>query len=169
MRPNSLKAKLKAGQRVVGALVTINSPELVETFGHLGYHFVFIDGQHGGLGVETARELIRAAELTGMTPLVRVRKNDAAEILEYLDQGAGGVIVLDVMSAADVAPPPRRPGIPRAARAAPWDVAGRLLRGARDRGAYYQQADDEILCCALENATVPRSRRRGPVPTSTWS
>ena len=102
MRPNSLKAKLKAGQRVVGALVTINSPELVETFGHLGYDFVFIDGQHGGLGVETARELIRAAELTGMTPLVRVRKNDAAEILEYLDQGAGGVIVPDVMSRADV-------------------------------------------------------------------
>ena len=102
MRPNSLKAKLKAGQRVVGALITINSPELVETFGHLGYDFVFIDGQHGGLGVETARDLIRAAELTGMTPLVRVRKNDAAEILEYLDQGAGGVIVPDVMSAADV-------------------------------------------------------------------
>ena len=63
MRSNSLKAKLRAGQRVVGALITINSPELVETFGHLGYDFVFIDGQHGGLGVETARELIRAAEL----------------------------------------------------------------------------------------------------------
>ena len=102
MRPNSLKAKLKAGQRVVGALITINSPELVETFGHLGYDFVFIDGQHGGLGVETARDLIRAAELTGMTPLVRVRKNDAAEILEYLDQGAGGVIVPDVTSRAEV-------------------------------------------------------------------
>ena len=67
MRPNSLKAKLRAGQRVVGALITINDPELVETFGHLGYDFVFIDGQHGGLTVETARELIRAAELTGMT------------------------------------------------------------------------------------------------------
>ena len=79
MRPNSLKAKLKAGQRVVGALITINSPELVETFGHLGYDFVFLDGQHGGLTVETARELIRAAELTGMTPLVRVRKNDPAD------------------------------------------------------------------------------------------
>ena len=89
MRPNSLKAKLRAGQRVVGALITINSPELVESFGHLGYDFVFIDGQHGGLGVETGRDLIRAAELTGMTPLVRVRKNDPAEILEYLDQGAG--------------------------------------------------------------------------------
>ena len=121
MRPNSLKAKLKAGQRVVGALITINSPELVETFGHLGYDFVFIDGQHGGLGVETARELIRAAELTGMTPLVRVRKNDAAEILEYLDQGAGGVIVPDVMSAADVEAAAKATRYPtRAARAAPW-------------------------------------------------
>ncbi|PYM61212.1 MAG: siderophore biosynthesis protein SbnG, partial [Candidatus Rokuibacteriota bacterium] len=61
MRTNALKAKLGAGQRVVGALLTINSADLVELFGHLGYDFVFLDGQHGGLSVETARELVRAA------------------------------------------------------------------------------------------------------------
>src|SRR5262249_42715076 len=81
---------LEAGRRVVGALVTSNHAELVEVFGHLGYDFVFLDAQHGGLSVETARELIRAAELTGMTPLVRVPRNDPAVILEYLDSGAGG-------------------------------------------------------------------------------
>jgi 4-hydroxy-2-oxoheptanedioate aldolase len=97
-----LKAKLGAGQRVVGALVTINNPELVELFGHLGYDFVFLDAQHGGLSLETTRELIRAAELTGMTPLVRVPKNDPPVILDYLEMGAGGIIVPDVASRADV-------------------------------------------------------------------
>ena len=101
MRTNALKAKLGAGQRVVGALLTINSADLVELFGHLGYDFVFLDGQHGGLSVETARELVRAAELTGMTPLIRVPRNDPAVILDYLEIGAGGIIVPDVASRAD--------------------------------------------------------------------
>ncbi len=100
MRANSLKAKLREGRRVVGVLLTIQSAELVELFGHLGYDFVFLDGQHGGLTVESARELIRAAELTGMTPLVRVPRNDPSVILEYLDVGAGGIIVPNVASKA---------------------------------------------------------------------
>jgi 2-keto-3-deoxy-L-rhamnonate aldolase RhmA len=158
VRPNSLKAKLRAGQRVVGAIVTINSPELVEMFGHLGYDFVFIDGQHGGLGVETARALIRAAELTGMTPLVRTRKNDPAEILEYLDAGAGGVIVPDVTSRAEAE---------AAARATKYPTRGTRGAMAMSRAAYYgiphagadyfRQADEETMCCTiLENREVLR-------------
>jgi 2-keto-3-deoxy-L-rhamnonate aldolase RhmA len=100
MRANSLKAKLRDGRRVVGVLLTIQSAELVELFGHLGYDFVFLDAQHGGLTVESARELIRAAELTGMTPLVRVPRNDPSVILEYLDVGAGGIIVANVATRA---------------------------------------------------------------------
>lgn len=156
MRPNSLKAKLRAGRRAVGALITINSPELVETFGHLGYDFVFIDGQHGGLGVETARELIRAAELTGMTPLVRVRKNDAAEILEYLDQGAGGVIVPDVMSRADVEAAAKATRYPTRGVRGAMAMSRAAFYGVPQAGAaYYRQADEEILCCAIfENHAI---------------
>ena len=156
MRPNSLKATLRAGRRVVGALITINSPELVETFGHLGYDFVFIDGQHGGLGVETARELIRAAELTGMTPLVRVRKNDPAEILEYLDQGAGGVIVPDVMSRADVEAAAKATRYPTRGVRGAMGMSRAAFYGVPQAGAaYYRQADEEILCCAIfENHAV---------------
>jgi 2-keto-3-deoxy-L-rhamnonate aldolase RhmA len=156
VRPNSLKAKLRAGRRAVGALITINSPELVETFGHLGYDFVFIDGQHGGLGVETARELIRAAELTGMTPLVRVRKNDAAEILEYLDQGAGGVIVPDVLSRADVEAAAKATRYPTRGVRGAMGMSRAAFYGVPQAGAaYYRQADEEILCCAIfENHAI---------------
>ena len=101
MRKNALKAKLRAGEPVVGVLLTIQNADLVELFGHLGYDFVFLDAQHGGIGVETARELMRAAELTSMTALVRVPRNDPSVILEYLDAGAGGIIVPNVMSRAD--------------------------------------------------------------------
>src|SRR5262245_11798254 len=100
MRANRLKAKLREGRRVVGVLLTIQSAELVELFGHLGYDFVFLDAQHGGLTLDSARELIRAAELTGMTPLVRVPRNDPSVILEYLDVGAAGIIVPSITSRA---------------------------------------------------------------------
>jgi 2-keto-3-deoxy-L-rhamnonate aldolase RhmA len=150
VRTNTLKAKLRAGQRVVGALVTVNSPELVEMFGHLGYDFVFIDGQHGGLGIETARELIRAAELTGMTPLVRTRKNDPAEILEFLDAGAAGVIVPDVASRAEAEAAARATRYPRRGTRGAMGMSRAAFYGIPPGGAeYYRRADEEVLCCVL--------------------
>jgi 2-keto-3-deoxy-L-rhamnonate aldolase RhmA len=101
VRTNSLKRKLAAGQQACGVLVEFHNPELVELFGHLGYDFVFLDGQHCGLNVEVARDLIRAADLTGMTSLVRVPRNDASVILEYLEAGAGGIIVPNITTRAE--------------------------------------------------------------------
>src|SRR5262249_58827541 len=126
--------------------------------GHLGYDFVFTDGQHGGLTVETARDLIRAAELTGMTPLVRVRKNDASEILEYLDQGAGGVIVPDVTSRLDVEAAARATRYPTRGTRGAMGMSRAAFYGVPEAGAaYYRQADEEILCCAIfENQAVLR-------------
>jgi 2-keto-3-deoxy-L-rhamnonate aldolase RhmA len=102
VRTNTLKRKLLAGQQVCGVLVEFHNPEMVELFGHLGYDFVFLDGQHCGLNVDVARGLIRAADLTGMTSLVRVPRNDASIILEYLDAGAGGIIVPNITTRAEV-------------------------------------------------------------------
>jgi 2-keto-3-deoxy-L-rhamnonate aldolase RhmA len=101
VRTNSLKRKLQAGRRLCGVLVELHNPELVELFGHLGYDFVFLDGQHCGLNVEAARGLIRAADVTGMTSLVRVPRNDPSIILEYLDAGAGGIIVPNITTRAE--------------------------------------------------------------------
>ena len=128
MRTNALKAKLEAGERVAGVLLTIPDADLVEMFGHLGYDFVFLDAQHGGIGVETARELVRAAELTGMTPLVRVPRNDPSVILEYLETGVGGIIVPNVMSRADAE------AAVGAIKYAPWGNRGNM---STSRAAFY--------------------------------
>ena len=101
MRTNGLKRKLAEGKRVCGALVEFNCPELIEILGHLGYDFVFLDGQHCGLNPDSARGLIRAADGTGMTSIVRVPRNDPSVILEYLDAGAGGIIVPNITTRAE--------------------------------------------------------------------
>jgi 4-hydroxy-2-oxoheptanedioate aldolase len=158
VRTNALKAKLEAGQPVVGALVTINHAELVEVFGHLGYDFVFLDAQHGGLSVETARELIRAAELTGMTPLVRVPRNDPAVILEYLDSGAGGIIVPDVASRADTE---------AAVRAVKYPPDGARGASFASRAAFYgipRAAAEYVRRANAETMVVPLLESRDVLP-----
>jgi len=150
MRPNRLKATLREGRRAVGVLLTLQSAELVELFGHLGYDFVFLDAQHGGLTVETARDLIRAAELTGMTPLVRVPRNDPSVILEYLDVGAAGIIVPNIATRAAAAaavqaikyPPRGTRGASTLSRAAFYGVT----QSAAD---YLRRANEETLFVPL--------------------
>ena len=150
MRTNKLKRKILAGQRVCGALVEFSNPELVELFGHLGYDFVFLDGQHCGVSPETARGLIRAADITGMTSLVRVPRNDASVILEYLDSGAGGIIVPNIVARADVEaavaalkyPPAGARGAFGRSRAANYGVTQTQVE-------YFTKMNDEVLCVPL--------------------
>jgi len=158
VRTNALKAKLRAGQRVVGVLVTIPNAELVELCGHLGYDFVFLDAQHGGLTVETARELIRAAELTGMTPLVRVPRNDPSVILKYLDVGAGGIIVPNITSRAEAE---------AGARATKYPPRGIRGSATASRAAFYgvtQTAAEYLARANEETMFVPLLEDREALP-----
>lgn len=150
MRLNALKRKLAAGQRVRGFSIEFNNPEVLELFGLLGYDFVYIDAQHCGLTIETARNLIRAADLVGVTSLVRVPRNDASVILEYLDAGAGGIVVPNINTRAEVdaavdamryPPVGRRSGFGRS-RAAQYGTQ----EGARE---YFTRINDEVLFVPL--------------------
>jgi 2-keto-3-deoxy-L-rhamnonate aldolase RhmA len=150
VRTNSLKRKLLAHQRLCGVLAEFHNPEMVELFGHLGYDFVFLDGQHCGLNVEVARSLIRAADVTGMTSLVRVPRNDASVILEYLDAGAGGIIVPNITTRAEAEaavaamrypPVGLRGGFGRS-RAANYGITQTQVE-------YFTKTNDEVLCVPL--------------------
>jgi 4-hydroxy-2-oxoheptanedioate aldolase len=158
VRTNSLKRKLQTGQRACGALIEFNNPEMFELFGHLGYDFVFIDGQHCGMGVETARGLMRAADLTGMTSIVRVPRNDPAVILEYLEAGAGGIVVPNIAS---------REEAEAAVAAMKYPPAGQRGGFGRSRAAnfgitqtqveYFTNMNDEVLFLPLieDQAALP--------------
>ena len=101
MRKNTTKEKIKNGEVVVGTFVTFPSATIVEICGHAGFDFVIIDAEHGPLSPGTCEDLIRAADVTGMTPIVRVTRNDPKVILRYLDIGALGVQIPMVRTAED--------------------------------------------------------------------
>lgn len=98
MRENRTKRKLQAGQAVFGALLKMPSPTAVELCAHAGFDFVLVDGEHGPANVEVCENLCRAAEATGITPLVRVQNLDPSTIARYLDAGVQGIQVPNIAS-----------------------------------------------------------------------
>ncbi len=88
-----LKERLRCGETVIGTFSGIPSPSLVEAIGYSGLDFIVIDAEHGPVEMQTAENIVRAAEITGMAPIIRVPDNQSHLILRALDIGAHGVQV----------------------------------------------------------------------------
>ena len=102
-----------------------HDPDLVEIVGYTGFDFVMLDMEHNRTNPETMVGLIRAAEVSGLTPLVRVGANDAFLIRSAVESGAQGIVVPHVKTAEEARaamaashyPPEGRCGICPAIRA----------------------------------------------------
>lgn len=101
MRTNTAKAKLAAGKPVTVINPTYSSAGLVELLGRLGFDVIFIDCEHGPAGWDDVENMVRAAELCNVTPIVRVPGHDPFTITRALDRGAGGVQVPHVNTRAE--------------------------------------------------------------------
>ncbi len=95
-----LKEKANRGA-VNGMMVLTDSPASVEMLGYAGFDYVIIDTEHGANDIAEVEAMVRAAEVSGTTPLVRVTRNDPAYILRAMDVGARGILVPQVNSAAE--------------------------------------------------------------------
>lgn len=93
MKENKLKEKIQRNQPVFGMFVSIPHPIMVELIGLAEFDFVIIDYEHASTNMETIEDMVRAAELFNITPLVRISKVDRIEILKVLDCGAQGIVI----------------------------------------------------------------------------
>ncbi len=101
MKTNTAKAKLKAGEAIYGCFVRTPDPSLVEFLGYQGWDFMIFDGEHGTLSVRDCEDMTRAAELRGVTPLVRATVNQPHILLRFLDTGVLGAHVPWINSGAE--------------------------------------------------------------------
>ena len=101
MRENTLKATLQQGKAVFGVMLTFPSAPVVEMLGGLGFDWALLDNEHGSVTVDNCEDLVRAAELSGIAPIVRPAANKPEIIAPYLDRGAWGVQVPHVNTAAE--------------------------------------------------------------------
>ena len=93
MQKNTMKEKMLSGTPVIGPFVNFPSPAMVEMMGWLGMDFVIIDCEHGSTDYESAENMIRAAELSSTSPIVRIGMNIQQHIQRFLDAGAQGVLI----------------------------------------------------------------------------
>ncbi|HMM20572.1 MAG TPA: aldolase/citrate lyase family protein [Selenomonadales bacterium] len=96
-----MRDKIARGDTVRGVFVVTGTPANVEILGYAGLDFVILDMEHASTGSGEVEHLIRAAEIGGIAPIVRVSKNDPALILRALDSGACGILVPQVNSATE--------------------------------------------------------------------
>jgi 2-keto-3-deoxy-L-rhamnonate aldolase RhmA len=86
------KAALKNAKPMVGAFISVPSPELVEAAAYGGFDFVVIDGEHGPIGPGEVVHMVRAAQTANVAALVRVPLVAKDYVLRALDAGATGVL-----------------------------------------------------------------------------
>ena len=99
---NHLKAKLARGETALGLWITLEAPSITEIAVLLGFDWVVIDTEHGHLDFREVAGHLRATRNTTTTPLVRIPEIAQGTIKRVLDLGAHGIIVPQVMNAAEV-------------------------------------------------------------------
>ena len=150
MRENTLKQKLAAGKAVFGVMITFPSSPVVEMLGQLGFDWVLLDNEHGNITVDNVEDLVRAADLTGIAPIVRPVGNRPEIIAPFLDRGAWGVQVPHVNTAGEAMAtvdavkyyPLGHRGIFSRSRPADYGFTG----STQD---YVTQANDNTLVCLM--------------------
>ncbi|HEY9576233.1 MAG TPA: aldolase/citrate lyase family protein, partial [Pseudobacillus sp.] len=144
MLKNKVKKMIQHKESVFGIFCSIPNPLVVEMIGHAGYDFVIIDTEHASINPETVENMIRAAEVVGLTPFVRVSENNDGAILRALDAGAKGVVVPHIRTVEDAQ---------KAVQASRYYPLGiRSLNGGRPAAFgkesltdYIEQANQEIM------------------------
>ena len=94
----TFRKRLKAGERLVGTILTLPSPEVAEIMSKCGFDWLFIDGEHSPLDTLQCQRMIQATA-NRCACIVRVPIGDEKHIKQALDIGAAGVIVPQVNSA----------------------------------------------------------------------
>jgi 2-keto-3-deoxy-L-rhamnonate aldolase RhmA len=89
---NPVTKVLREGKPVIGATLTVASPEIAAQVSNLGFDFLWIEMEHSPITLETARNMILATRGLKAVPFVRVPVNELWTAKRALDAGALGVI-----------------------------------------------------------------------------
>ncbi len=146
----TLRDRWRTADVTLGAWLTIPSSATAEATARLGFDYVCIDTQHGGVEYSDAVPMIQAILLGGSSPIVRVPWNEPGVIGKMLDAGAHGVIVPMVNSVDDAE------AVVRASRYVPHGGArswGPGLVSPRVEGHYLEWARDHVAVIPMIETT----------------
>lgn len=148
------KNKIKQKKCVIGSFMKTTDPAYIEIAGYAGYDFVIIDLEHGPSSIENAQNLVRAAQISGVVPIIRTQDNSEIAIQKALDIGAMGIQPPQINNAEQA-----KQAV-RAAKYAPNGVRGvcRFVRASKyssqDRDEYFKAANENLVILQLEGKSA---------------
>lgn len=175
MRVNKIKEKVNRGEVAFGGLLNHYCPAEVELVGALGFDWVFFDCEHGWLDGAEVENMVRAADLYGLTPVVRIPTNTSS-MLHYLDLGVLGIVVpqMDTREQAERAVSEAK-YYPLGKRGSNYGMGRNNNYGAgmKDIKDYYEASNRETMVSALiesvEGVKNIEEILRVPGLDSTWT
>ncbi|MGX1100165.1 HpcH/HpaI aldolase family protein [Amorphus sp. MBR-141] len=97
---SGFRERFGSRQHLVGTFVKTPDAHPVEILGDVGFDFVVIDEEHAPWDRVTIDHALLAARASGTAGVVRISEPTAARVLSVLDDGAAGILVPHVSSAA---------------------------------------------------------------------
>lgn len=140
------KIKLQSGHVLYGAISPTIDPTVCEYLGWAGLDFYMIDGEHGPIDVSNAIDMIRACEISGISPWARIRSVDEKLILQYMDAGVVGVMMPGITSLSQVSDLVNAIKYPPIGKRGLGPVrAGDYLAGSKNQLQYIEYANNTTL------------------------
>src|SRR4030081_2692974 len=144
---NPVRARLEAGEFVVGVTITSNNIESAALAATLGFHFLWVEMEHSPVSLETLRGIVLATRSLPALVFARVPLVELWTAKRVLDQGVTGVIFPFVST-------PER--AKTAAAACRYPPLGRRGSGAGlasftwpEPGNHYDSAGGDVLVVAM--------------------
>jgi 2-dehydro-3-deoxyglucarate aldolase len=138
----NFRKRLRAGDLLIGTMVTLGSPETAEVLAGVGFDWLFLDAEHSPMETPDLQRVMQGA---GPVPcVVRLPASAEVPVKKALDIGAAGIIAPMVNSAE------RAAQVVRFARYSPLGTRGVGLGRAHGYGLKFR----EYLDSANENVAV---------------
>src|SRR4030042_4904395 len=90
----NLKECLKAGQSILGTMITVfENPEIAKILKVSGFEFFIVDGEHGNFDYSDVAKLFAVAREAGIPPMIRIPEVRREIVLKCMEMGAEGVLL----------------------------------------------------------------------------
>ena len=139
------KARLRAGEPLIGTFVKTPSPVIVEVLARSGLDCICLDAEHGPFDRAAIDLCLLAARANGLPALVRTPSAEGHHILNALDLGAAGIVVPHVRSGAEAA---------AIAKSAHYGAGGRGYAGGTRASGYAAPPIGERLARTRDETSV---------------
>jgi 2-keto-3-deoxy-L-rhamnonate aldolase RhmA len=141
---NPVKKRLREGQPVVAATITVANPDVAAHAAVLGFDFLWVEMEHSPITLETLRNIVLATRGLPALTFARVPVNEIWTAKRVLDAGVSGVMFPFTSTPELAAQAAAACRYPPAGRRGSGPVLARTTWPGGEAG-YHDSADEQVM------------------------